>query len=260
MNSQERILATANIRYVKTKLSHIVTIVFLLIVVFSLIIGMKFGSYSYHSYGGTTISGESYPAHDNTYIGWFDLEFYENSYGWWPTMRSTSYWGHTEETYVKNIILVIVIYVVLFSLPLIVTAIFKHECKTTVLTITDSQVYGSYNNFLFKRSLKMPIEKVDNLTTISGLMDKLCSGVTLGICSASGIIKLHFVQNADEVINATIDRIKEIKAKEKDERASAPVIASSASEKLNELTLMKEQGLITENEYNQKRKEILAKI
>ena len=269
MENQEHVLAKADIRYVKTKLAKITTIVFLVIVVLSLVIGLKSGTWSYHSDGGKVVNknsplyGQSYPAHDDQYIGWFGLDFYENSNGW-EGYGDFQYWGHTEETYVENIILFILIYVVLFSLPGIITAIFKHECKVTSLTITDSQVYGSYNNFLFKKSLKMPIEKVDNLTTISGLMDKFRSGVTLGVCSASGIIKLHFVQNADEVIAAAIGRIEEIKEKEKRARVVAqpvaPAAAPSVSDKLKDLALMKEQGLITEDEFNKKREEILSKM
>ena len=264
MDNHEHILATADIRYVKTKLAKITTIVFLVIVVLSLIIGIKSGTWYSHYDGGETILGNSYPAHDNLYIGWFGVDFYEDSEGWKSGIWGTTYWGSTEETHIENIIFIIALYIILFSLPAIVTAIFKHECKVTSLTITDSQVYGSYNNFLFKKSLKMPIEKVDNLTTISGLVDKFRSGVTLGVCSASGIIKLHFVQNADEVITAAIGRIDEIKEKEKRARVVAqpvaPAAAPSVSDKLKDLALMKEQGLITEDEFNKKREEILSKM
>lgn len=264
MDNQEHILATADIRYVKTKVAKITTIVFFVIVVLSLVIGLMSGTWFHHSDAGETIYGDSYPAHDNLNIGWFGVEFYEDSEGWKDSYLFGNYWGYTEETYVENIILVIFIYIVLFSLPGVITAIFKHECKVTSLTITDSQVYGSYNNFLFKKSLKMPIEKVDNLTTISALMDKFRSGVTLGVCSASGIIKLHFVQNADEVIAAAIGRIEEIKEKEKRARVVAqpvaPAAAPSVSDKLKDLALMKEQGLITEDEFNKKREEILSKM
>lgn len=269
MDTHEHILATADIRYVKTKLAKITTIVFLVVVALSLVIGITSATYSGHSDGGKVINpasdlyGQSYPAHDYVHIGWFGLEFYEDDQGW-ESSYFGSYWGHTVETYVENIIIVIVIYAILFSLPAIVAAIFKHECKVTALTVTDSQVYGSYNNFLFKKSLKMPIEKVDNLTTISGLMDKFRSGVTLGVCSASGIIKLHFVQNADDVIAAAIGRIEEIKEKEKRARVVAqpvaPAAVPSVSDKLKDLALMKEQGLITEDEFNKKREEILSKM
>ena len=88
MENQEHVLAKADIRYVKTKLAKITTIVFLVIVVLSLVIGLKSGTWSYHSDGGKVINknsplyGQSYPAHDDQYIGWFGLDFYENSNGW----------------------------------------------------------------------------------------------------------------------------------------------------------------------------------
>ena len=56
MENQEHVLATADIRYVKTKLAKITTIVFLVIVVLSLIIGLKSGTWSYHSDGGKVIN------------------------------------------------------------------------------------------------------------------------------------------------------------------------------------------------------------
>ena len=40
----------------------------------------------------------------------------------------------------------------------------------------------------------------------------------------------------------------------------APAAAPSVSDKLKDLELMKEQGLITEDEFNKKREEILSKM
>ena len=154
-------------------------------------------------------------------------------------------------------------YIILLTAPLYIDAIHKRQCKNTALTISESKVYGSYNSFLFKKSLEMPIEKVDNLTTISGLMDKLRTGVTLGVCSASGVIKIHFVQNAEEVISAAMNRIDEIKEKEKRSRVVAQATANapaSTSDKLKDLLAMKESGLITEEEFTKKREEILSNM
>lgn len=265
MESYEQILATAETRYVKTKLARMVTIVYLVVVVLSLIIGIASATSYYHTDAGTDIYGQYDPARDDIRFGWFGISFYENYDEYkYSYFLEAHRWYHIEETYVENVILVVFIYAVLFSTPTIVDKILNRECKATALTITNSQVYGSYNNFLFKKSLKMPIEKIDNLTTISGLMDKFRSGVTLGICSASGIVKLHFVQNADEVITATIGRIEEIKEKEKRARVIAqPVVSTGAPsipDKMKELALMKEQGFITEEEFNKKREELLSRM
>ena len=63
-----------------------------------------------------------------------------------------------------------------------------------------------------KKTIQIPIDKIDNLTIISTFMDKLRTGKTLGICSASCLIKFHFVQNAEEVATLTMERINEMKA------------------------------------------------
>ncbi len=266
MDNQEHVLSRADVRIVKTKFTKRVKIIYLVVVILSLFIGIERGTWTYHSDGGNTIYGETYPAHDNTYIGWYSVDFYEDSEGWEThNFLGTSYreWEHTTETYYENIVLVIVLYLLLLSLPFFVSILFKRTCKNTSLTITDSKIYGSYNSFIFKKKLEMPIEKVDNLTTISGLIDKFRSGVTLGVCSASGVIKLHFVQNAEEIISASMGRIEEIREKEKRSRVVAPPVSSvapSTSDKIKELLSMKEAGLITEEEYTKKREELLSNM
>lgn len=196
MNVQEHVLATADIRYIETKTAKCVAIAFWVMVVLSLVIGMVSGS------GGHS---------DNTgyynWYGWFNLRLYEQFWHISVAEREVNEWDYV---YAENILLVVVLYAVLFGLLIIIPAIFEHKYKSTSLTITDSQIYGTYSPFLSKKTLKMPIEKVDKLITVSGLVDKLYSGVTLGILSASGVIKLHFVQNADELIAATMGRIKEM--------------------------------------------------
>lgn len=247
MDNQEHILASADIRYIETKTAKCATIVFWGMVVLSLIIGMVSGS------GGISDNFGYY-----NWYGWFDLKLYAESR---EIVIGTQEIRHYDYAYAyeENILLVVVLYAVLFGILAIVPAIFKHKYKATSLTITDSQIYGTYSPLLSKKTLKMPIEKVDKLTTASGLVDKLYSGVTLSISSASGVIKLHFVQNADELIAAAMGRVKEIKEKESQIQIATPP-GTSVSEKLRELVLMKDQGLITEEEFCKKREEILSQM
>ena len=79
------------------------------------------------------------------------------------------------------------------------------------------------------------------------------------------MIKLHFVQNAEDVVSLTMERINEIKNKEKRARIIAQTAATipttvSTADKLKELASMKEAGLISEDEYANKREELLAKM
>ena len=142
--------------------------------------------------------------------------------------------------------------------------IIKYIFSAGTSFVIDLLLFTIFNSFLFKKSLQMPIEKLDNMTTVAGFMDKFRSGVTLVVCSASGIIKLHFVHNAEEVISAVLGRIEEIKKIEKSSRDVAQSVVTQnnpfVTDKLKDLQQMKEQELITEEEYQQKRQEILSKM
>lgn len=271
METQEHILAKAEIKKVSNKKRKIIKIVYLVFVAALLIIGLVSGGscIAHHMKGGTNIYGEDYPDYDWTYISWFDVYLYEyhsevliSSYTH-PKVR----FSYIEFDYTTakrgNIIWVSGMFLILLGAPFYIDAIHKRQCKNTALTISESKVYGSYNSFLFKKSLEMPIDKIDNLTTISGLMDKLRTGVTLGICSTSGVIKIHFVHNAEEVVSAAMKRIDEIKEKEKSSHVVVQTTANapaSTSDKLKELLALKESGLISEDEFTKKREEILSNM
>ena len=269
MDNQESILAKADIKKVSNKKRKIIKIVYLVIVAAVLVFGLIFGSESWHSDGGTNVYGEKYPESDNTFIDWFGVPLYHYKSAVLISAYTHKYLyaSYTEydwkDTYPGNIVWVSGMFIILLGAPFYIDAIHKRQCKNTALTISESKIYGSYNSFLFMKTLEMPIEKVDNLTTISGLMDKLRTGVTLGVCSASGVIKIHFVHNAEEVVSAAMKRINEIKEKEKSSRVVAQTnanVPASTSDKLKELLAMKESGLINEEEFTKKREEILSNM
>ena len=267
MEAQERVLAKADIRKVSNKKRKIIKIVYLIVIAASLIIGIISGTRTGHSDGGSkTDWGATVPAYDYKYVRWFGVDFSYEGEGWQKQIvfgNVRQVWEPESRIYVDNIIWVSAMYIILLAAPFCIDVIHRRQRKITALTISESKVYGSYNSFLFKKSLEMPIEKVDNLTTISGLLDKLRTGVTLGVCSASGVIKIHFVQNAGEVISAAMNRIDEIKEKEKRSRVIAQTTATAAvstSDKLKDLLAMKESGLITDEEFTKKREEILSSM
>lgn len=242
--------------------------VFLVVLAVSLILGLGIGSYSRHYSDGTDGHGEYYPESDVRKVGWFSVPFYRyDSTGKNTTdffgFEWTDYRPHIDR-YPGNIILVALLYVIAVATPFVVKALYARMCKNTELFVADEQVFGSYSRFIFKKTLQIPIEKVDNLTIISTFLDKLRTGKTLGVCSASSVIKLHFVQNAEDVVSMTMKRIND-KKKEKRGRIIAQTVATipttvSTADKLKELASMKEAGLISEDEYANKREELLAKM
>ncbi|MBR5529648.1 MAG: SHOCT domain-containing protein [Oscillospiraceae bacterium] len=252
----QNIVVTANVGYIFSKVRKIILLVFLGILAASLIVGFFFESYYGHSDGDYDPVYEEYgPAYDYCKIEWYYLPLFDYDSRDFPT---TDWEPNT-------IIQIALFYTIVAAIPFVIKALYEKMCKNTALCVTDEYIIGSYNSFIFKKSLQMPIEKVDNLTISSTFLDKLRTGKTLGVCSASGVIKLHFVQNAEEVVSLTMERINEMRNNEKHAQSTPQIVAAapatvSTTEKLKELVSMKEAGLISEEEFAKKREDLLAKM
>lgn len=138
----------------------------------------------------------------------------------------------------------------------------KFIAGSCALVLTDQQIYGQLRTLFSTRQIQIPIEKLDNIMTVNGLFDKLCGADTIRISSNSGTIKFHYVQNAEEFVEAALKRIEEVK---QIQSAPLPTATSAASgsdtmEKLNSLKQMLEQGLLTQEEFDIKKKELLSKL
>lgn len=163
----------------------------------------------------------------------------------------------------ESFVLVVVIHLLLLSIPLLLEKGLVTICKNTSLIVTSEEVYGSYSVFVFKKTLQMPIEKVDNITVSTGIFDKLFSGKTLGISSNSGIIKFHFVQNAEEVVGSTMNHIRAIKKEKKNSSSrvtNSVATDKTVTERLKELTELKAAGFISEEEYADKKEELISSL
>lgn len=99
-----------------------------------------------------------------------------------------------------------------------------------------------------------------------GLMGKLRGGNTLLISSNRGLIKFHYVQNADEFARVSMEKIEEVKKKTFHNSAPAPTAAlvqptgNDTMEKLDSLRKMLENGLISQEEFDVKKKELIEKM
>ncbi len=105
------------------------------------------------------------------------------------------------------------------------------------------------------------MDKIDSIAVQSGILDKIFGGQTIAIRSASGLIKFPWVQNAQEFVDTTLAEIQ--KYTEAAELKSQPAPAAPASddfEKIQKLKNLLDQGLLTQEEYDAKRKELLEKI
>lgn len=157
----------------------------------------------------------------------------------------------------------------LFLLPILFNMSIKIITSQCSLSLTDSGVSGNLKKVFLSRKLQLPIDKVDNAMISESIFDKLFGGKTVSIRSTSGLIKFHWVQNADEFVNATLEKIEEFKQSVKEENKNlVSAMAqnttagseSSAAAKIKELKELFDSGLISQDEFDAKRKEFLDKM
>lgn len=164
----------------------------------------------------------------------------------------------TDDEYPMLHALGIAITVIVFVLPVVIFLIRMFIAKRCKLELTEGQIEGQLKTTFGKKKLQIPIDHLDNVMTSSGFWDKVRGGETLLLSSNSGLIKFHYVRNADEFAQAAMTRIEEVK---KAAPASAPSVSGSeAMEKLNSLKQMLDSGLITQEQFEQKKADILDKM
>ena len=135
--------------------------------------------------------------------------------------------------------------------------------ELSTLSVSNSEIIGSYTAFIpvSKITLKMPIEKIDNIAAVNSVFF-IYTGKALRISSTSGSFKIPYVLNADEVVSYISNAIE----KAKSERGSTAVASPSRNvqekpaDSLKKIAELRDMGVITEEEFEEKKKEILGKM
>ena len=158
-----------------------------------------------------------------------------------------------------NFVLVLFINLILLALiPSIYLLISIRQRKLSELTANEREIVGSYTGFIpiSKITLNMPIEKIDNVAVKNFFF--IYTGKMLRISSTSSVIRIPFVDNADEIVAFISEAIEKGKGSQK---PTQPVIPQTdATDSLKRLAELRDAGIITEEEFNQKKNELLGKI
>ncbi|RGH34619.1 SHOCT domain-containing protein [Ruminococcus sp. AM43-6] len=115
------------------------------------------------------------------------------------------------------------------------------------------------------------MDKIDNIMVTENLINKMDGGKTVAIRSASGLIKFPWVQNADEFVNATLAEIEKYNQslKNVDQNLVSAISGNSvqkaqpeksAAQKIKDLKELLDSGLITQDEFDAKKKDLLDKM
>lgn len=161
-----------------------------------------------------------------------------------------------------NLIIGIILFILFFIVPTLIALSNKCLARCCTLSVMEKGVYGERKTLFSMRTIQLPIEKVDNIMVIEGFMDKIRGGKTVAIRSNSGLVKFPWCHNADEFVAATMQRIEVFKKENSGAATPAPaapsVPAASLTEKLQELQSLKEQGILTEEQFEAKKQQLLA--
>jgi uncharacterized membrane protein YdbT with pleckstrin-like domain len=226
----EKVICRADIRYTPKKIIFVIWYVVAVMVV-------HFGSYKY-----TSGSRE--------YWAFFDL------------------W--TEDDMYRLVVELIL--AVIFFLPVIVWGCFKYTSDNCSLCLTENGINGNRKKLFSNKQLNLPIDKVDNIMVSESIFDKMHGGRTVAVRSTSGLIKFPWVQNSEEFVNKTLAKIEEFKQKVKEDNQSlvSAVVQnaantnnsnnSSAATKIKELKELLDSGIISQEEFDTKKKELLDKM
>lgn len=198
---------------------------------------------------------------EGTYLGIYGSYHY-NDHNWFFIPLTHVFADLPKEVYPGYIVLTIFIILLLIALPFIYFAISNRKRKLTELSVSNTEVIGSYTAFIpiAKITLRMPIDKIDNVSAVSNFFF-LYTGKAIKIRSTSGVIRIPYVENADEVvafIAAAIEKSRKEQAKPV-KQTSEP-IQSDFTDSLKKLAELRDAGIISEEEFNQKKNELLGKI
>lgn len=137
----------------------------------------------------------------------------------------------------------------------------KKGAKKCRLELNQDGLFGEKKTFFSLQSINQPFEKVDNVYIKNGIIDKLLGGKTIAVQTASSRISLLCIENAEEFLNTTLVELKKYKASVASNKSSVPAgNDSDAMDALPKLKKLLDQGLITKEEFEEKRKELINKM
>lgn len=151
--------------------------------------------------------------------------------------------------------------VLLFAaVPVVIYYLNRYLSNRCNLTVTDKQIYGDVNIMFTSKKLQMPLDKLDNIMTSNGIIDKIRGGETIIVSSNTGKIKFPYVYNATEFVNATLAAKEKYNANKTPQQnvVSEPVISQSNADELKKYKDLLDNGVITQEEFEAKKKQLLG--
>ena len=122
---------------------------------------------------------------------------------------------------------------------------------------------GNIKKVISSASLDLPINKIDNIMIKDGIFDKIFGGKTIEIRSASSVMKFHYIQNAQEFADLSLSHIEQYKNNASTENTPAAAANSnntSIAAQIKELKELLDSEIISQEEFDAKKQELLSKM
>ncbi|MBR2304497.1 MAG: SHOCT domain-containing protein [Ruminococcus sp.] len=190
-----------------------------------------------------------------------------NLFGYYNARFWNSYYEKYKFMYGNNVpcsvSLILVILCILWTIRCIIVS------RKCLLELTADGINGSRAKLFSNKNLQLPIDKIDNIEIKDGILDKLFGGKTVCIRTASGAVKFAWIQNAEEFVSATQEKMKEFKvestknaASSADDVTQVKTEASSTSvvQQIKELKELLDSEIISQEEFDAKKQELLSKM
>lgn len=139
------------------------------------------------------------------------------------------------------------------------TFIVKYNVKHSSLCLAKDEISENRKRCYSNKLVKIPIEKIGSISVENRIIDKLLGGQSIAIRSTSGLVRFICVQNAEEFVNKTLEAIKAYK--ESSKSVTEDVQKNSGDDSLEKITKLKEMldnGIITQEEFDTKKKQLLG--
>lgn len=216
--------------------------------------------------------GEYIPESDHSYVGWYGFIFSYEGEGWVSNpLYSYGYgertvWGDDSYKSPGAVIGCICVNLALVSLPFVLDFFRKSSCKNTAVNFREDRIFGSRGLGLIKKKYDIPFESVNSVTVINSkedsfiiwLLDKFRTGKSIKIIYNAQAAVFSFIQNPNEAkdfIEGQISGFRSGKVAEADN--GSMIKTASVTENLVKLQELLDAGIITQEEFDSKKEQIL---
>ena len=199
--------------------------------------------------------------------GYLGLEYINK----WFMYVGTRYHGRPANYSSEYYSIVLPLDFIVFVLPILLYLLKIYTANRCSLVLTDKGLSGQRKKIFSTAQLQLPMDKIDNIMVTENILNKIDGGKTVAVRSASGLIKFPWVQNADEFVNATLAEIEKYNQslKNVDQNLVSAISGNSvqkaqpeksATQKIKDLKELLDSGLITQDEFDAKKKDLLDKM